>query len=326
MNLKDEGQHMAENANGNSPVVIAHRGACGYLPEHTLEGVAMAHAMRVDFIEQDVVLTQDDVPVVLHDIHLDTVTDVAKKFPDRARDDNRYYAIDFTLAEIKQLSAHERIDLETGQAVFENRFDYSKTMFKVPTLVEEIELIQGLNRSTGRDIGIYPEIKSPAWHRQQGKDLSQVVLKTLKQYGYASKKDNVFLQCFDADENRRIREELNCDLKMVQLIGDNSWNESDTDYDAMQTEEGIKEVAQYVDAIGPWMPLVRQEDGKNTNLVQLAHASGLLVHVYTLRKDSLPKFAESFEQALSMLRECQVDGLFTDFADLAVHYFSNRTV
>ena len=152
------------------------------------------------------------------------------------------------------------------------------------------------------------------------------MLKTLKQYGYASKDDNVFLQCFDADENRRIREELNCDLKMVQLIGDNSWNESDTDYDAMHTEEGIREVAQYVDAIGPWMPLVRQEDGKNTNLVQLAHASGLLVHVYTLRKDSLPKFAESFEQALSMLRECQVDGLFTDFADLAVHYFSNRTV
>ena len=138
-------------------------------------------------------------------------------------------------------------------------------MFKVPTLVEEIELIQGLNRSTGRDIGIYPEIKSPAWHQQQGKDLSQVVLKTLKQYGYASKKDNVFLQCFDADENRRIREELNCDLKMVQLIGDNSWNESDTDYEAMQTEEGFKEIAQYVDAIGPWMPLVRQEDGKNTN-------------------------------------------------------------
>ena len=94
----------------------------------------------------------------------------------------------------------------------------------------------------------------------------------------------------------------------------------------MQTESGIKAVAEYADAIGPWISLVRQDDGKNTSLVRLAHASGLLVHVYTLRKDSLPKFAESFEQALSMLRECQVDGLFTDFADLAVHYFSNRTV
>jgi len=77
----------------------------------------MAYAMGADFIEQDVVLTKDDIPVVLHDIHLDTVTDVANRFPDRARDDKRFYAIDFSLAEIKQLSVHERIDLETGQAV-----------------------------------------------------------------------------------------------------------------------------------------------------------------------------------------------------------------
>ena len=80
----------------------------------------MAHAMSADFIEQDVVLTKDNIPVVLHDIYLDTVTDVAKKFPNRARDDDRFYAIDFTLAEIKQLAVHERINLKTGEAVFEN--------------------------------------------------------------------------------------------------------------------------------------------------------------------------------------------------------------
>src|SRR5262245_10445554 len=80
-------------------IVIAHRGASGYLPEHTLEAAAMAHAMGADFIEQDVVLTKDDQAIVLHDIHLETVTNVAKTFPQRARPDGRYYAIDFTLSE-----------------------------------------------------------------------------------------------------------------------------------------------------------------------------------------------------------------------------------
>ena len=148
----------------DKPIVIAHRGACGYVPEHTLEAASMAHAMQVDFIEQDVVLSKDNIPVVLHDIHLDTVTDVAQKFPGRARSDGRFYAIDFALDEIKQLFVHERISLKTGKAVFPNRFDASKALFRVPTLEEEIELIKGLNAATGRDIGIYVEIKKPAWH------------------------------------------------------------------------------------------------------------------------------------------------------------------
>lgn len=305
-------------------VVIAHRGACGYLPEHTLEAASMAFAMNSDFIEQDVVLTKDDVPVVLHDIHLDTVTDVAKKFPGRARDDKRFYAIDFTLTEIKQLSVHERIDLDTGQAVFENRFAQAKAAFEVPTLVEEIELIQGLNASSDRDVGIYVEIKSPAWHRKQGKDISRVVLKTLEKFGYESKQDNAFVQCFDPLETRRIREELKCNLKLVQLIGDNSWNEADTDFDQMRTEVGIKKIAEYADGIGPWMPHVRKplgEQSEDTGLVQLAHQSGLLVHVFTLRRDSLPTYATSFDQALSLMNSSKVDGVFTDFPDLAVKYF-----
>lgn len=286
----------------------------------------MAYAMGADFIEQDVVLTKDDVPVVLHDIHLDTVSDVAKKFPRRARDDGRFYAIDFTLAEIKQLAAHERIDLKTGQAVFENRFDPAKAMFEVPTLVEEIELIQGMNRSTGRDIGIYVEVKSPAWHREQGKDISPIVLQTMNDYGYRTQADNAFVQCFDPIETRRIREELSCDLRLVQLIGDNAWKEADTDFDAMRTEAGIKTIAEYADAIGPWMPHVRLESGepaKNTKLVELAHAAGLLVHVFTLRKDALPPYAESFNEVLSLMRESEVDGVFTDFTDLAVEYFAD---
>ena len=100
----------------SQPIVIAHRGASGYLPEHTLAAKAMAHAMGADFLEQDVVLTADGVPIVLHDIYLEATTDVEQRFPDRSRPDGRFYAIDFTLAEIRTLSAHERTTRSRGDS------------------------------------------------------------------------------------------------------------------------------------------------------------------------------------------------------------------
>ena len=103
-------------------IVIAHRGASGYLPEHTLQGVAMAYQMGVDFIEPDCVLSKDNIPVVVHDTHIDSISDVAKKFPDRKRKDGRFYAIDFTLAELKTLAVSERFDPATGKAVYPKRF------------------------------------------------------------------------------------------------------------------------------------------------------------------------------------------------------------
>ena len=109
-------------AQPGKPVVIAHRGASGYLPEHTLEAKVLAHAMGADFLEQDVVLTKDDVPIVMHDIQLETISDVARRFPDRQRTNGHYYALDFTVAEIKQLHANERINPKTGKAVYPNRF------------------------------------------------------------------------------------------------------------------------------------------------------------------------------------------------------------
>src|SRR5512136_2030826 len=109
-------------AQTSKPVVIAHRGASGYLPEHTLEAKVLAHAMGANFLEQDVVLTTDDVPIVMHDIQLETISDVAQRFPDRKRANGHYYALDFTLAEIKQLHANERINPKTGRAAYPNRF------------------------------------------------------------------------------------------------------------------------------------------------------------------------------------------------------------
>ncbi len=306
------------------PIVIAHRGASGYLPEHTLEAKALAYAMGADYLEQDCVLTRDDVPVVLHDVHIDTVTNVANVFADRARDDGRFYAIDFTVEELKSLRVTERIDHETGKPVFPGRFPAGKSRFEVPTLVEEIEMIQGLNRSTGKNIGIYPEIKAPAWHHEQGKDLSRILLNVLHENGYRTKDDACFVQCFDVEETRRLREDLDCQMQLVQLIGDKKWSRDDAGFDEDYISEEMSKIAEYADGIGPALPHVisgADASGKPmvTPLVAAAHKHGLVVHPYTLRADSMPEWANNFEALLRMCYEdANLDGLFTDFPDRAV--------
>ncbi len=302
-------------------IVIAHRGASGYLPEHTLAAAALAHGQGAHFIEQDIVLTKDDVPIVLHDIHLDTVTDVADRFSDRRRDDGRYYAIDFTLAEIRALSVNERISLKTGEAVFPGRFPKGDSRFTIATLAEELELIQGLNASTGRTVGIYPEIKRPAFHRREGKDISQIVINLLAKYGYRTKQDRVYLQCFDWNEVKRIRSDLGYRGRLVQLLGENDWKVApDVDYDYLKSTDGLAEIASVADGIGPWIDQVASaEDGgepKPTGLVEAAHAEGLEVHPYTFRADSLPDYSATLEELFQLFFvEIGVDGVFTDFPD-----------
>ncbi|MEP3231415.1 MAG: glycerophosphodiester phosphodiesterase [Hyphomicrobiales bacterium] len=308
-------------------IVIAHRGASGYLPEHTLAAKALAHGMNADYLEQDVVLTKDGVPVVLHDHYLDTVTDVAKQFPDRKRDDGRYYAIDFTLAEIKSLVAFERISLKTGKQVFPNRFPSGTSTFRVPTLDEELEFIAGLNKSTGKSIGIYPEIKAPAFHRAEGQDISKIVLETLAKHGYATKDDPFYLQCFDWNENQRIRNTLGFKGKLIQLIAPNSWGESpNVDFDYLRTAEGLAEVAKIAEGIGPWIPHIINKSGVQGSLVKRAHKVGLDVHPYTLRADALPAWAESYDDVMQrIVIEAGADGIFTDHTDLAVKFLANKS-
>ena len=312
-----------------SKIVIAHRGASGYLPEHTLVSIALAHGMGAHYIEQDIVLSKDDQPIVLHDISLQAVTNVADIFPGRARTDGKYYAIDFDLAEIKRLKVIERIDVEKNTVIYPTRFPSHQSAFQIPTLSEEIELIQGLNHSTGKSVGLYVEIKEPEWHQQHGKDVSQVVLKTLNDYGYAKRDDLVYVQCFDPFETRRLREVLKTDLKLVQLI-DSSLPNSIIDYEQMVLPSGLKLVASYADGIGPSMQhIVKgvQKDGRPilSSLVQDAHKLNLEVHSYTLRADRLPQQIIDFDHLLRMFfLDADVDGIFTDFPDLAIGFLSNR--
>ena len=187
-----------------------------------MQAKALAFAMGADYLEQDIVATRDDRLVVLHDIHLDRVTDVAERFPRRSRADGRYYVRDFDLDEILTLTVHERVDAG-GQQVFPQRLAHSGAEFRVHTLERELALVATLRDNTGRDVGIYPEIKAPAWHVREGVDITALVLETLRSAGYAEHADPVYLQCFDAAEVRRIRHELGCALKLVQLIGVDSF-------------------------------------------------------------------------------------------------------
>ena len=304
------------------PVVIAHRGASGYLPEHTLPAKALAYAMGADYLEQDIVATADDELIVIHDAILNFTTDVAEKYPDRAREDGLYYARDFTMDQIRTLDVHERTDRE-DKPVYPGRYPIDGDTFEIHTLGEELQFIAHLQESVGRPVGIYPEIKHPAIHREAGVDISVKVIETLREYGYENREDAAYLQCFDAGEVVRIREELGCELKLVQLIGENDWGESSTDYDEIRSVSGLKRVAKTVDGIGPWINQLYTYDEERdavtpTDLVERAHDLGLAVHPYTARRDSLPPGFRTFAALIEFLfDELRVDGVFTDFPDLA---------
>ena len=305
------------------PLIIAHRGASGYLPEHTLAAKALAYGQGADFLEQDVVLSKDGVPVIFHDTHIDTTTDVAKKFPGRQRADGRFYALDFSVAELKQLNVTERFNPKTGKAAFPKRFPVGVGSFQVVTLEEEIQLIQALNRSTGRNVGLYPELKAPAWHRKEGRDLSATVLPLLRKYGYDAKDSACYLQCFEYAEIKRLRGELGWSGKLIMLLGGKGKGPGETDFTYLQTDAGLAELAQLVDGIGP--PISSYVTGKTpaerkvTDLAARARKAGLKSHPYTLRADELPKCVSSVDELLSALfTEAKVDGLFTDFPDLCI--------
>ncbi len=306
---------MAQDTN-HKKTVIAHRGASGYLPEHTMEAKVMAFAMNADYLEQDLVLSKDDVPVVIHDIHLEEVTDVAQKYPERAREDGRYYVIDFNWDELSRLSVTERINRKTGKAVYPDRFPPGFSTFKLHTFKDEIELVQGLNRSTGKSTGIYPEIKDPGFHRENGKDISRIVLEILEEYGYRDKKDACILQCFDETELRRIREKLGSNLFLTQLIENPS-----------QLEK-IEKYASYADAIGPSLSLFVSGMDASGNLsyntlVEQCHSLGLKVHAYTFREEEIGIFS-GFEQLLQVyFTELDIDGGFTDFPDKVIDYLKS---
>lgn len=305
--------------------VIAHRGASGYLPEHTLEAKAMAYAMGADYLEQDVVLTKDDVPVVMHDIHLDTISNVAQMFPRRQRDDGRYYAIDFTMSEIKSLSASERFNAKTGKAVYPQRFPPHTGRFQIPTLAEELDLVNGLNQSTGKQVGIYPELKHPKFHHEEGKDLARIVLDVLAEHEFHDSSSRCFVQCFEEVETKRLKSEFNTKLATIQLLSDADWM-SDP---GLQKERQMRlqEIATYATGVGPSVNSMFREAPRGglplpTEFIAEAHAHGLLIHPWTYRVDALPAIFSSIDDLHQATVLAGIDGIFSDFPDVSVQLLS----
>ena len=279
-------------------IVIAHRGASGYLPEHTLESYAMAYALGADFIETDLALTKDGIFVCIHDIYLEYTTNVREVFPDRARKDRHWYVVDFSLEEIKKLKVHERVRAN-GIPYFPSRFPLSLSKFEVPTFREMIELIQGLNKSTGGHVGIYPEMKRPLWHGQQGLPMEEALLEILNQYGYKGREANIFIQCFEVESLKKLRFELDTDLPLVLLTWETIWNYGGEvkPFSAKLTEDILDEIAIFADGIGPYKARIEV----NPAIVQWAHERGLVVHTWTMRADSLPVQYQTFDEELFQL-------------------------
>jgi len=318
---------VAASATDYKPQVAAHRGASAYIPEHTLPAKSMAYAMGVDFVEQDVVMTKDGRLVVMHDIHLDTTTDVAKKFPNRARQDGRYYVSDFTYDEVRSLRVTERFNPKTGKAVFASRFPDAPIDYQVPSLEEEFYQVQGLNKATGRDVSVYVEVKQPDFFTAQGLDILKAVIDTMTKFGYNSADSKAILQIFDYEAVIRSRElGWKGELCMLVTAGGQSTKNDKPRHAWLQTEEGIKDIAKYATIYAPNFNLLAKAnaDGKGytlTNIGDLARKHGMKLHSWTLRKDSLPKGFQSWEETLDVaFKQLKIEGMFSDFPDLVVDY------
>ncbi len=313
-------------------LVIAHRGASGERPEHTLAAYERAIDQGADYIEPDLVPTRDGVLVARHETEISGTTDVAahEEFESRRRSKtvdgtlvSGWFAEDFTLEELRTLRAKERLPLlRPGNARFDG-------LYPVPTLAEIVALVRAKEAETGRRIGLYPELKHPTYLLQhEGIDTVDLLLLELRKLGVTAE-DPVFLQSFDIAPLKRL--DKRSDFKLVQLVAASGGpaDEPETGYAAMISPAGLAETAKYADAVGADVRLVLNADGSPTTLVADAKAAGLEVHAWTLRKENafLPPPLRSGEGEASrgcpemlwqMLARAGVAGVFADDPAIAV--------
>ncbi|WP_281301100.1 MULTISPECIES: glycerophosphodiester phosphodiesterase family protein [unclassified Iodidimonas] len=295
---------------GERPVVIAHRGASGYLPEHTLEGYKLAMEMGADFIEPDLVLTKDGVLIARHDYYLSGSTDIADhpEFADRRKTlDGRadWYVEDFTLAEIKTLRARQ---------AFPGRSKAFDDRFEIPTFDEILTLVADHEAAGGKQIGVYPETKHPEHFKSIGLDFIAPLLQSLTRHGYVDESAPVFIQSFEPGILRDLKNQST--LRRIMLVFPKS--EIDPEADSLTPSVSLAQAADFAHGVGPSKTLLIDADGKDTGFVQRAHQLGLLVHPWTLRDDQLLPLFESPAQEYEAILGLGVDGFFTDFANRGV--------
>jgi glycerophosphoryl diester phosphodiesterase len=332
------------------PFVIAHRGASGYVPDHTLPGYFIAIQQGADYVEPDLVITRDGVLVARHENEIGGTTDVAAhpEFASRkatkridGREVTGWFTEDFTLAEIKTLRARERLP-ELRQA--NTRYD---GQFQIPTFDEVLELVATADRQRAEvaraaglppppRIGVYPETKHPSYFAGLGLHFDEPMLAALTRHGYTRRTDPICLQSFEVTNLRELRRKT--DLTLVQLVEasgqpfDFARANDARRYADLMTDEGLLEIATYADAIGPFKGMIVAYDrgrAVDTGLARRARAAGLGVHVWTLRAENefLPAALRSsadpgargdLAAEIHALLDAGITGLFSDQPDLAV--------
>ena len=291
----------------DGPIVIAHRGASGYLPEHTLAGFELAIEQGADYIEPDLVITKDGVLVVRHDIYLSTTTNVAEMpaFSTRRKtveDRTDWFIEDFSLSEIKSLRARQ---------AFPGRSKAFDDKFLIPTFQEVIELVKRKQKETGRTVGIYPETKAPSRFESLGFDFAALLLQTLTSNGLNGAGAKVYIQSLEPAILKRLGKMT--ELPLVMLARPVST--------ARPNEPNIPlvQIATFADGVGAYKTLLMNERGESSGFVESAHALGLIVHAWTFRNDSYPEDRfKSSDDELSRFLGIGVDGFFTDFPDTGV--------
>ena len=312
-----------------APLVLAHRGASGYRPEHTLASYELAIEMGADYIEPDLVMTKDKVLMARHENEISGTTDVAIKFPDRKKTKTvdgesitGWFIEDFTLKEIKTLRANERL------AFRDHSYDGK---FEVPTFSEVLELVKKESKVRKRAIGIYPELKHPSFFTAAGLPMEKALIAVLKKHGLNKKDSAVFIQSFELGALKKLKKMT--PLPLIFLIDDPEKVPYDfviegkkTTYKELLTPESLKELSKTVAGIGPYKRYIVPANDKNekqpaTTLVADAHAADLLVHAYTFRSEErylLKEYKNDPQAEYLEFFKLGVDGVFSDFADQAV--------
>ena len=292
------------------PLVIAHRGASGHRPEHTLEAYELGTELGADFIEPDLVITRDGVLVARHENEISETTDVSDRpdFADRrttkridGREVTGWFTEDFTLAEIKTLRARERLPFRNHG--FDGRFE-------IPTFEEVLDL------AVRRGVGVYPETKHPSYFRRIGLPLEEPLLAALEARGWTDRDAPVFIQSFETGNLRDLRKQTG--VRLIQLL--------EAEGHGHATSEDLSWITTYADGIGPDKRLIvpRGHDGRllsPTSLVEDAHSAGLAVHPWTFRSDPqflAPEYDGRPEREIEQFFALGVDGVFSDFPDIAV--------
>ena len=318
---------------GTPPLVIAHRGASGYRPEHTLASYLLAIEFGADYIEPDLVATRDGQLIARHEPLLDDTTDVKLRpeFASRrstksvdGRQVTGFFASDFTLEEIRQLRAVQ------PNAARSKEFD-GKLL--VPTFEEILDLVEQESAKRGRRIGIYPETKHPAFHLQLKLPLEDRLLDALNRRGLNKAGTPIFIQSFESANLQYLRTKT--ELPLVQLMDEGSIVYDDTgqrvvsvsipdhgDDRGGERPKSLADVAKYAHAIGPWKRLILRDVGQpkllTTTVIEQAHRAGLRVHAYTFRNEPAtlaPEYENDPSQEYRRFYELGIDGVFSDFSD-----------